>query len=240
METVPEFGLELKKGDHMISFDIRAGYPHFRLSPSIRDLFCFRYYGRYYRCVALPFGWGRSPMWFTQFMVPVVTHLRGVMKFRVLAYLDDFLVVPSICGTASSARDCRRAVRPRLARIDETFQERRVARGDASGTSRVGHRHQGDAVHSVAAEGGPGEGDGGGDYTRDAARMTVGVGSSLTVVLRALCLLAVSCAPRPILYPGPIRLLPPVQDKVQAIVKTGDSRAPFSSGGPRSAVVDHF
>jgi hypothetical protein len=38
----------------------------------IRDWFLFRYDGRFYRCISLPFGWGRSSMWFTQLMVPMV------------------------------------------------------------------------------------------------------------------------------------------------------------------------
>jgi hypothetical protein len=41
METLPEFSMQLVKGDRMISFDIRAGYRHFRLAPSIRDWFDF-------------------------------------------------------------------------------------------------------------------------------------------------------------------------------------------------------
>ncbi len=30
METMPAFALDLQKGDHMLSFDIKAGYRHFR------------------------------------------------------------------------------------------------------------------------------------------------------------------------------------------------------------------
>jgi hypothetical protein len=40
----------------MVSFDIQAGYRHFRLAPQMRDWFLFRYDGRFYRCIALPFG----------------------------------------------------------------------------------------------------------------------------------------------------------------------------------------
>jgi hypothetical protein len=56
---------ELEHGEKMVSFDIQAGYRHFRLAPQMRDWFLFRYDGRFYRCIALPFGSGRSPMWFT-------------------------------------------------------------------------------------------------------------------------------------------------------------------------------
>lgn len=95
METLPEYALELEHGDHMVSFDIKAGYRHFRLAPKMRNWFLFRYEDKYYRCVALPFGWGRSPMWFTQLMVPLVCQLRTGLGYRVLPYLDDFLVCPA-------------------------------------------------------------------------------------------------------------------------------------------------
>jgi hypothetical protein len=39
METLPEFALELERGDKMVSFDIKAGYCHFRLALQMRDWF---------------------------------------------------------------------------------------------------------------------------------------------------------------------------------------------------------
>jgi Reverse transcriptase (RNA-dependent DNA polymerase) len=98
METLPAYALELQEGDHMISFEIQSGYRHFRLAPRMRDMFTFHYAGRYVRCIALPFGWARSPMRFTRMMRPLVQHLRSVKLFRVLAYLDDFLLAPSPPG----------------------------------------------------------------------------------------------------------------------------------------------
>jgi hypothetical protein len=73
-----------------VSFDIQAGYRHFRLAPQMRDWFLFRYDGRFYRCIALPFGWGRSPMWFTQLMVPMVRKAKAtVSSSRVLGRFLD-------------------------------------------------------------------------------------------------------------------------------------------------------
>jgi hypothetical protein len=87
METLPKYSLELERGEKIVSFDIQAGYRHSRLAPQMRDWFLFRYDGRFYRCIALPFGWGRSPMWFTQLMVLIVRKLRR--QFRVLGQLPD-------------------------------------------------------------------------------------------------------------------------------------------------------
>lgn len=94
MESVAEFGMSLQQGDHMISMDIEKGYRHFRLAPGMRDWFIFRYGTKYYLCIAVPFGWGRSPLWFTQLMAPFVRTLRE-WGYLVLAYLDYFLIVPS-------------------------------------------------------------------------------------------------------------------------------------------------
>jgi hypothetical protein len=107
METLPEFALELEREERMLSFDIQAGYRHFRLALQMRDWFVFAYDGKFYRCIALPFGWRRSPMWFTHLMVPLITKLR--QSYRVLAYLDDFLICPAKAGRIESVRDCRRA-----------------------------------------------------------------------------------------------------------------------------------
>jgi hypothetical protein len=62
----------------------------------MRDWFLFRYERRLYRCIALKFGWGRCPMWFTQLMVPMVRNLT--QQYRLLANLDDFLICPVTAG----------------------------------------------------------------------------------------------------------------------------------------------
>jgi hypothetical protein len=73
----------------------------------MRDWFSFKYDGSFYRCIALPFEWGRSPMWFTLLMVPMVRMLRE--QYRVLAYLEDFLICPVKAGRVASMRDYRKA-----------------------------------------------------------------------------------------------------------------------------------
>jgi hypothetical protein len=115
METLPEYALELERGEKMVSCDIKAGYRYFRLSPQMRYWFLFRYDGRFYKCIALSFGWGRSPMWFTQQMVPMVKKLR--QQYRVLAYLYDFLICPVKAGRVVSMRDFWKATQD----IDKLF-----------------------------------------------------------------------------------------------------------------------
>lgn len=93
----------------MMSWDIKSGYRQFYLHPSIRDFFLFQYAGSYYRCIALPFGWGRSVLCLTKVLHPLVRHMRRKRSYRVLPYIDDFLVPPSPPGRAASEADCVRA-----------------------------------------------------------------------------------------------------------------------------------
>ena len=114
MERLEEFGDELVEGERLISFDLVAGYRHVHLHPLMLNYFLFSYVGRVYRCLALPFGWGRSAFHFTRFLRPMVTYLRNVLGYRVLWYLDDFLIAPGSKRGAKhrgSPADCRKASR---------------------------------------------------------------------------------------------------------------------------------
>ena len=84
METLHAYVLGLERGDHMISFEVKSGYRHMRLPPCMRDCCLFRYDGKFYRCIALPLGWGPSPMWFTRLMAPLVQYMRCNLGYRVL------------------------------------------------------------------------------------------------------------------------------------------------------------
>ena len=147
MESIAEFAMEIQKGDHFLSMDLYKGYRHFRLAPAMRDWFIFHYAGRYYQCVALPFGWGRSPLWFTQLMAVFVTELRR-KGYRVLSYLDDFLLAPSVAGVVSSPHHCLLAshfVEDLLHRLGLL---RHASKGNWVGTTEI--EHLGVRVDSVA------------------------------------------------------------------------------------------
>ena len=77
MERLEEFSDEIHQGENLVSFDLAAGYRHLHLHPAMLDFFAFRYGGRAYRCLALPFGWGRSAFHFTRFLRPFVTVTHG-------------------------------------------------------------------------------------------------------------------------------------------------------------------
>ena len=93
METLEQFAQDLTKGDYLLTMDIKSGYHHFRLHPRMRNWFLFRNGDRFYRCIALPFGWGRSVWWFCRLLRPFVRELRR-RGHRCLAWIDDFLIAP--------------------------------------------------------------------------------------------------------------------------------------------------
>ena len=138
--------MEMQKGDQFISMDIHKGYRHFRLHPSMRDWFVFRYAGKYYQCVALPFGWGRSPPWFKMLMAILVGELRG-LGYRTLAYLDDFLLAPSSPGVVSTKAHCAAAA----ARVDNLMKSLGLTRHPSKGvwTGSTVIEHLGVKIDSV-------------------------------------------------------------------------------------------
>lgn len=116
MEKMTSFAVEMEAQDTLMSWDIKSGYRHLRLHPYMRDFFLFRYDGRYYRFTALPFGWGPSALYFTNLMRPVAQYIRNKWCWRVLPYLDDFLLAPALPGRAFTPADCAIA-RKRLTRL---------------------------------------------------------------------------------------------------------------------------
>ena len=95
METLERFGANLIKDDVLMSLDIKKGYHHFRLHPKIRNWFIFHVAGRFFRCIALLFGWCLSPMYFIKLMRPFVQCLRQRHEYQVNTYVDDFAVAPT-------------------------------------------------------------------------------------------------------------------------------------------------
>jgi Reverse transcriptase (RNA-dependent DNA polymerase) len=85
----------------------------------------------------LPFGWGCSPMWFTLLMMPLATKLR--QAYRVLAYLDDFLICPAKSGRIASVKDCRRATQTIDKLLSSLGLERHPTKGEWNESTRVEH-----------------------------------------------------------------------------------------------------
>jgi hypothetical protein len=109
------------------------------LSPCAADaiLLCFRIRWQVLLVYRVPFERGRSLMWFTHLMVPLVTKLR--QSYRVPAYLDDFLICPAKAGRIASVRDCRRATHTIEKLLSSLGLARHPTKGEWNGSTRAEH-----------------------------------------------------------------------------------------------------
>lgn len=69
----------------LMSWDIKSGYLHFYRHPNMRDYFLLRKYGNYYQCISLPFGKGRSVLWFMNLLRPLVQYVKENLRYRLLS-----------------------------------------------------------------------------------------------------------------------------------------------------------
>lgn len=147
MDSISAFVMQIKKGDHFLSIDNVKGYRHFLLHTAMRDWFIFHWEGTLYQCVALPFGWGRSPLWFTQLMAVFMEQVRK-LGYRTLAYLDDFLFAPSPFGIVSEVSHFKATI-PHIGKVLKLLGlVRNKNKGDWIGSSRI--EHLGVAIDSEA------------------------------------------------------------------------------------------
>jgi hypothetical protein len=76
-------------------------------------------------------------MWFTQLMLPMVRKPR--QQYRVLAYLDDFLICPVKAGRVSSMRHCRKATQVIDKLLSSLDLTRHPTKGEWVESTRVEH-----------------------------------------------------------------------------------------------------
>lgn len=138
--------MKIQGGDHFLSMDIEKRYRYLRLHPFMRDWFIFRYQGRYFRCVALPLGWGRALLWFERIMDPFVREVRSY-GYRGLPYLDDFLIAPAPYGVVSSKRHCYDAKVRIECLMRQLLIKRQETKGEWEGSKVV--EHLGVLIYSV-------------------------------------------------------------------------------------------
>lgn len=139
METLTSFAVQMEARVTLMSWDTKSGYRHLRLHCDMQVLFLFRYRGRFYSCVAFPFGCGQSTLWFTELMRLFVLFIWDRWCWRVLPYLDDFSLAPSPPGRPSTAADCAVA-RVRVVRLFRQLGlTRHPCKGWWDGSQRLDH-----------------------------------------------------------------------------------------------------
>jgi hypothetical protein len=95
LEGMPVVRDSLQEGDWMCTVDLSDAFLHVPLHPEHQRFFQFRWKGRLYQYRCCPFGWSRSPQWFQAFTAHIAKICRSEYNFRVVVYLDDFLVMGS-------------------------------------------------------------------------------------------------------------------------------------------------
>ena len=91
----------ISEGDFMISIDLQDAYLLVPVHPDHQRFLMFKFKGRYYKFICLPFGLCSCPYVFTKILKPVVQKLRS-LGLRSVIYLDDWLCI------ASNFEECMR------------------------------------------------------------------------------------------------------------------------------------
>ena len=94
----------IRKGDWMVSIDLKDAYFHIPIHPDSRKYLRFVWKGRVWQFRSLCFGLSTAPQVFTRVMASVAAalHREG---YRVLRYLDDWLILHEEETGIALARD---------------------------------------------------------------------------------------------------------------------------------------
>lgn len=100
LEGLKQLRQMIRPGDFMTSLDLMDGYLHVPIAKESQNLLQFAWKNRFYRFRALPFGLSSAPWIFTKLVRQVVRLCRS-RGIRLMAYLDDFIIL------GSSYEECR-------------------------------------------------------------------------------------------------------------------------------------
>ncbi len=92
MEGVNTLRYTVRQGDWLAKIDLKDAYFSVALNPSQRKFFCFKWKGKVFQYVSMPFGLGPAPRVFTKILRPIVGFLRQ-QGLRLVVYLDDILII---------------------------------------------------------------------------------------------------------------------------------------------------
>ena len=105
METVRTVMSAIRQGDWMVSLDLQDAYLQVPIHPDSRRFLRFVWEDRHWQFRVLCFGLSTAPQVFTRLMAPVSAefHRQG---FRLLRYLDDWLLLAASADEAQRATTC--------------------------------------------------------------------------------------------------------------------------------------
>ena len=122
METAQSVLQSLRSGDWLISLDLQDAYLQVPVHPQSRRFLRFCFGSQVYQFRVLCFGLSSAPLVFTHVMAPVSStmHRSG---YRILRYLDDWLVLGSSQLEITRARDFLLRLLFRARHSDQPVQE---------------------------------------------------------------------------------------------------------------------
>ena len=94
METIQSTLLSVRRGDWMVSIDLKDAYLQVIIHPDSRRYLRFMAFNKVYQFKVLCFGLSTAPQVFTRVMAPVSTILH-TLGIRLRRYLDDWLIQAS-------------------------------------------------------------------------------------------------------------------------------------------------
>lgn len=104
MEGIQTLRHIVRKGDWLAKIDLKDAYLTVPIKPDFRKFLCFKWEGKFYSFVSMPFGLASAPRAFTKLLRPVAAFLRKE-GFRLVVYLDDILIL------ATSKEEARAAIK---------------------------------------------------------------------------------------------------------------------------------
>lgn len=93
----------IQRNCSMATLDLQDAYLLVPIHVAYRKYFRFRFGGKYYQYVGMPFGLNIAPYIFTKIMKPILCYLRS-RGYVSVVYLDDFLMI------GNSITQCQRNV----------------------------------------------------------------------------------------------------------------------------------
>lgn len=87
--------------EFLISFDLESKYCHLYFHLSVEDYFLFYYCGSYYRFFT-SLWLGTVAFWLPMLTRPLVQYMREKCGYRLLPYLEDFLIAAAPLGKAAT------------------------------------------------------------------------------------------------------------------------------------------
>jgi len=104
MEGIKSLRDLIQANDFLIKIDLEDAFYHMMIHPSMRRFFRFQWKDQVYQFNVLPFGYRDAPRLFTMMLRVVLKEIRK-QGVRLIAYMDDLLIMAESVEEACRARD---------------------------------------------------------------------------------------------------------------------------------------